>query len=197
MDELVTQADQWHRSQLSRQLKKLVRGIAVLSYCGRDNAVPAVTESISEVEQTLGVLSASPSSLTDYLHHLETSILSDNQRLLIEAHSLLTQARLLLSQRAERGSNNVNVVDLRHNKADLVDAAFERMLAASDTPCFYSSSASDDNSMSLAAEFDLHDAHHTAANTATKTTTKKRLSTHLQLVVDNGDSLLPVNSGDH
>lgn len=196
MDELVTQADQWHRSQLSRQLKKLVRGIAVLSYCGRDDAVPAVTESISKVEQTLSALSASPSSLIDYLHHLETSILSDNQRLLIEAQSLLTQARLLLSQRVQRDSNNVNVVDMRQNKADLVDAAFERMLAASDTPCFYSSAASDDGSMSLEVEFDQDDTCHTAANMTANKTTKKRLSTHLKLVVDNGDSHLPVSSGD-
>jgi len=93
MDEFVTQADQWHRSQLSRQLKRLVRAIAVLSYCGRDNAVDAVAESITEVDQTLTALSASPSSVTEYLQQLETSTQSDNQRLLIEAHTLLTQAR--------------------------------------------------------------------------------------------------------
>ncbi|HAB56007.1 MAG TPA: hypothetical protein DCE61_06540 [Cellvibrionales bacterium] len=192
MDELVTQADQWHRSQLSRQLKKLVRGIAVLGYCEHDDAMPTVTQSINDVEQTLSALSASPSSVTEYLQHLETSILSDNQRLLMEAHSLLTQARLLLSQRTERCSNNLNVIDMRQNKADLVDAAFERMLAASNTPCLYSSSASDGSYMGLDAAFDQDDARHTAANK----TTNKRLSTHLKLVVDNSDSLLPVNSGD-
>ena len=198
MDELVTQADQWHRSQLSRQLKKLVRAIAVLSYCGRDNAVDAVAESITEVDQTLTALSASPSSVTEYLQQLETSTQSDNQRLLIEAHTLLTQARLLISKRAALRFNDLNVVEMRQNKADLADAAFERMLAASDTSGFYSTVASDNFYLSSASDFDQSIESHEPAESAfdKRTKTKKqRLATHLTLVVNNSDSLLPVNSG--
>jgi len=203
MDEFVTQADQWHRNQLSRQLKRLVRAIAVLSYCGRDNAIDAVAESITEVDQTLIALSASPSTVNDYLQQLETSIQSECQRMIIEAHALLTQARLLINKHSSLRFNDLNVVEMRQNQADLADAAFERMLAASDVACLYSSSVSDNFYLSSASDFDqdigsndsLEPSFKKSAADSLKTK-NKRLATHLKLVVDNSDSLLPVNPGE-
>ncbi len=203
MDEFVTQADQWHRNQLSRQLKRLVRAIAVLGYCGRDNAIDAVAESITEVDQTLIALSASPSTVNDYLQQLETSIQSESQRMIIEAHALLTQARLLINKHSSLRFNDLNVVEMRQNQADLADAAFERMLAASHVPCLYSSSVSDNFYLSSAADFDqdagskdfLEPSFKESAADSLKTK-NKRLATHLKLVVDNSDSILPVNPGE-
>jgi hypothetical protein len=199
MDELVTQADQWHRSQLSRQLKRLVRAIAVLSYCGRDNAIDAVAESITEVDQTLIALSASPSTVNDYLQQLETSIQSESQRLIIEAHALLTQARLLINEYSSLRFNDLNVVEMRQNQADLADAAFERMLAASNVPCLYSAASSYNFLISSTAEVDQNKSTNDAAESASlkrAKTKNKRLATHLKLVVDNSDSILPVNPGE-
>jgi len=198
MDEFVTQADQWHRNQLSHQLKRLVRAIAVLSYCGRDNAIDAVAESITEVDQTLIALSASPSTVNDYLQQLETSIQSECQRMIIEAHALLTQARLLINKHSSLRFNDLNVVEMRQNQADLADAAFERMLAASDVPCLYSSSVSDNFYLSSASDFDQNAGCNDSSESSLKRakTKNKRLATHLKLVVDNSDSLLPVNPGE-
>ena len=184
MDDTVTQADQWHRSQLSRQLQRLIRAVAVLGYCRHSGAVESVAESIAEVEQTLSSLSASPSAISEYLCQLETSTQSESQRLLIEAHTLVTQARSLINIRAKQRFKDPNIVEMRQGHADLADAAFERMLAASDVPSLYSSTAA---SESLC--FGSNDSIESSVRK------NKRLATPLKLVVDNSDSKPPTSSG--
>ena len=196
MDKLVTQADQWHRRQLSRQLKRLVRAVAVLGYCRRSDAIDAVAESITEVEQTLATLSESLLSVTEYLYQLETSTQSESQRLLIEAHTLLTQARSLINVCSQRRFKALNVVEMRRNQADLADAAFERMLAASDVPSLYSATAASERLC-----FGSNDSGQAnkGLNGNSKTSSKrknKRAATSLKLVVDNSDSQSPASPGN-
>ena len=196
MDKSVTQSDQWHRSQLLRQLKSLVRAVAVLGYCRRSDAIDAVAESITDVEQTLKTLSASPLTLTEYLHQLETSTQSENQRLLIEAHTLLMQARSLINKGKERRFKALNVVEMRRDQADLADAAFERMLAASDVPSLYSATAA---SESLCFGSNDSGQANKGLNGNSKTSSKrknKRAATSLKLVVDNSDSQSPASPGN-
>lgn len=186
MDESVTQADHWHRSQLNRQLQRLVRAVAVLGYCRRSDAIDTVAESITEVEQTLTVLNASPTSVTDYLQQIESSSQSESQRLLIEAHTLLSQARSLINMRTQTRFDDLNVVEMRGNHADLADAAFERMLAASDTASIYSSTVATEHLC-----FAPDQANDTPDNSLEKPSTNsknKRITTKLKLVVNNSDS---------
>lgn len=184
MDDTVTQADQWHRSQLSRQLQRLIRAVAVLGYCRHSGAIKALAESITEVEQTLSTLSASPSAISEYLYQLETSTQSESQRLLIEAHTLLTQARSLINVRAKQRFKDPNIVEMRHSQADLADAAFERMLAASDVPSLYSSTAASE-SLFFGSNYSIK----------SSTRKNKRVATSLKLVVDNSDSQPPASPG--
>ena len=203
MDKLVTQSDQWHRSQLLRQLKRLVRAVAVLGYCRHSDAIDAVAESITDVEQTLKTLSASPLTLTEYLNQLETPIQSDNQRLLIEAHTLLMQARSLINKGNERRFKALNVVEMRRDQADLADAAFERMLAASDVPSLYSSAAASE-SLCFGSNDSANGSNDSAkgSNSPNKNSKNslirknKRAATHLTLVVDNSDSQSPASPGN-
>jgi vacuolar-type H+-ATPase subunit B/Vma2 len=118
--------------------------------------------------------------------------------MIIEAHTLLTQARLLINKHSGLRFNDLNVVEMRQNQADLADAAFERMLAASDVPCLYSSSLNDNFYISSAADCDQNTDCNDASESSLKRakTKNKRLATHLKLVVDNSDSILPVNPGD-
>ena len=188
MDESVTQADHWHRSQLNRQLQRLVCAVAVLGYCRRSDAIDTVAESITEVEQTLTVLSASPSSVTDYLQQIESSSQSESQRLLIEAHTLLSQARSLINMRKTR-FDDLNVVEMRGNHADLADAAFERMLAASDTASIYSSTVATEH-LCFAPD-QANDAPDKSLEKQLTNSKNKSVTTKLKLVINNSDSSDP------
>lgn len=192
MDKLDTTADSWHRSQLSRQLKRLVRAVAVLGYCRRNDAIDTVAESITEVEQTLNRLSTSPAKGLDDLCQFETSSSLEQQRVFIEAHTLLTQARSLINVRAEQRFNDLNVIEMRRNQADLADAAFERMLVASDVPSLYSSTLASENLCFVSNDSTKVNKNDSAASSATK---NKRAASSLKLVVNNNHSKSPARPG--
>lgn len=132
MDSTFTHASDTIRTQLERQLQKLVRATAVLGYCRHSGAIDAVSESILEVEWVL-----------DQINDLATSTI--DERTLIETHLLLTQARKVTGRRMQPRFADANVVEMRGNYSDLADAEFERMLAASDIPSLYSSTAASES----------------------------------------------------
>ncbi len=122
------------RAALERQLQKLVRSVAVLGYCRHSGAVDAVGETIQEVEMALHQFQQQDQQ--QYQQQAEVE-----ERTVIETHLLLDQARKLIGAKAMPRFAGENVVEMRGNYSDLADAEFERMLAASDVPMLYASTA--------------------------------------------------------
>lgn len=135
MDELIVSSSQRLRTQLERQLQKLVRAVAVLGYCRHRGAVDAVGESVQEVEWALHQLQLSANLAEQSID--ESSV--------IETHMLLDQARKLIGAQAMPRFADANVVEMRGNYSDLADAEFERMLAASDVPVLYANTKASEN----------------------------------------------------
>ena len=135
MDELIVSSSQRLRTQLERQLQKLVRAVAVLGYCRHRGAVDAVGESVQEVEWALHQLQLSANLAEQSID--ESSV--------IEIHMLLDQARKLIGAQAMPRFADANVVEMRGNYSDLADAEFERMLAASDVPVLYANTKASEN----------------------------------------------------
>jgi len=135
MDELIVSSSQRLRTQLERQLQKLVRAVAVLGYCRHRGAVDAVGESVQEVEWALHQLQLSANLAEQFID--ESSV--------IETHTLLDQARKLIGAQAMPRFADANVVEMRGNYSDLADAEFERMLAASDVPVLYANTKASEN----------------------------------------------------
>lgn len=135
MDELIVSSSQRLRTQLARQLQKLVRAVAVLGYCRHRGAVDAVGESVQEVEWALHQLQLSANLAEQSID--ESSV--------IETHMLLDQARKLIGAQAMPRFADANVVEMRGNYSDLADAEFERMLAASDVPVLYANTKASEN----------------------------------------------------
>ncbi|MDG2035436.1 MAG: hypothetical protein P8J42_02350, partial [Pseudomonadales bacterium] len=129
-----------------------------------------------------------PSSVTDYLQQIESSSQSESQRLLIEAHTLLSQARSLINMRKTR-FDDLNVVEMRGNHADLADAAFERMLAASDTASIYSSTVATEH-LCFAPD-QANDAPDKSLEKQLTNSKNKSVTTKLKLVINNSDSSDP------
>lgn len=141
MDDSITQSSHWWRSQLERQLQKLVRAISVLGYCRHSGAIEAVSESVQEVEHVLEQTLAQQQDAEQVI----------DERTMIETHVMLAQARKVIGLNAKARFADANVVELRDANqinarySDLADAEFERMLAASDVPNLYSSTAASES----------------------------------------------------
>lgn len=141
MDDSITQSSHWWRSQLERQLQKLVRAISVLGYCRHSGAIDAVSESVQEVEHVLEQTLVQQQDAEQVI----------DERTMIETHVMLAQARKVIGLNTKARFADANVVELRDANqinarySDLADAEFERMLAASDVPNLYSSTAASES----------------------------------------------------
>ncbi len=185
MDELIVSSSQRLRTQLERQLQKLVRAVAVLGYCRHRGAVDAVGESVQEVEWALHQLQLSANLAEQSID--ESSV--------IETHMLLDQARKLIGAQAMPRFADANVVEMRGNYSDLADAEFERMLAASDVAVLYANTKASENRC-----FGPEQANDDNAATDNTSTDKlgKTKSQHLSLVptssVPTAGSTKPVST---
>lgn len=175
MDSPFTQTSDSGRGQLERQLQKLVRATAVLGYCRHRGAIDAVSESILEVELVL-----------DQLH--EQAADEIDERTLIETQLLLTQARKVTGRRMQPRYADANVVEMRGNYSDLADAEFERMLAASDIPILYSSTAASESMCFGPGQANDENLHQASNKNGNKQSPK---ANHLSLVKTSSDQTDP------
>ena len=190
MDELIVSSSQRLRTQLERQLQKLVRAVAVLGYCRHRGAVDAVGESVQEVEWALHQLQLSANLAEQSID--ESSV--------IETHMLLDQARKLIGAQAMPRFADANVVEMRGNYSDLADAEFERMLAASDVAVLYANTKASENRCFGPEQ--ANDDNAATDNTSTDNTSTDKLgktkSQHLSLVptssVPTAGSTKPVST---